>query len=163
MATSPRSMPTRVSEGRFNHADGGRGESPSLLTIRHDEPRRTRGRNLVRHFVEMVLAMLVGMAVLGMLARGICAALGHSGFLSDHPEIRAWVMGFNMSIGMAVVRACRPRLDAISISGGNRHPLRGGVTSSGMPMGALDGIRSRSRASPWNCSRARWTSLTSSS
>jgi len=50
----------------------------------------------------MVLAMLVGMAVLGMVAGGICAALGHSGFLSDHAGIRAWVMALNMTIGMAV-------------------------------------------------------------
>jgi hypothetical protein len=36
----------------------------------------------VRHFVEMALAMLVGMAVLGALVQVICAALGRSGFFT---------------------------------------------------------------------------------
>jgi hypothetical protein len=58
-------------------------------------------RNLVRHFIEMVLAMIVGMAVLGMAASAICAALGHSGFLTHHAGLRSFVMALNMSIGMA--------------------------------------------------------------
>jgi hypothetical protein len=74
----------------------------TILTVRQDDSHRSERQNLVRHFVEMVLAMLAGMAVLGMVAGGICAALGHSGFLSDHAGIRAWVMALNMTIGMAV-------------------------------------------------------------
>jgi len=62
---------------------------------------RLERRHLVQHFVEMVLAMLVGMAVLGMAAAVICAALGHSGFLTHHAGIRSFVMALNMSIGMA--------------------------------------------------------------
>jgi hypothetical protein len=55
----------------------------------------------VRHFVEMVLAMMVGMAVLGAVVQVICAGLGHSGFFLDHPGLRAPLMAMNMSIGMA--------------------------------------------------------------
>src|SRR5437870_10713551 len=58
-------------------------------------------RNLVRHFIEMVLAMLVGMAILGLAAAGVCAVLGHSGFLTHHAGLRSFVMALNMSIGMA--------------------------------------------------------------
>jgi flagellar biosynthetic protein FliP len=74
----------------------------ATLTISGDAVRRTERHNLVRHFFEMVLAMLVGMAVLGPVAMGICAALGHAGFLSDHAGLRAAVMATNMTIGMAV-------------------------------------------------------------
>ena len=66
------------------------------------EPRRTERYNLVRHFLEMVLAMLVGMAVLGAVVQVICAALGHSGFFTDHVGLRAPLMTMNMTIGMAV-------------------------------------------------------------
>ena len=74
----------------------------TTATISGDAARRTERHNLVRHFFEMVLAMLVGMAVLGPVAMLICAALGHSGFLSDHAGVRAAVMATNMTIGMAV-------------------------------------------------------------
>lgn len=63
--------------------------------------RRRERHNLVRHFVEMVLAMIVGMAVLGAVVQGICAVLGHSGFFLDHPGLRAPLMAMNMTIGMA--------------------------------------------------------------
>ena len=63
---------------------------------------RSERRNLVQHFIEMVLAMLVGMAVLGLAAAAICAMLGHAGFLTDHAGLRSFVMALNMSIGMAV-------------------------------------------------------------
>jgi flagellar biosynthetic protein FliP len=72
------------------------------VTIGYGPSRRAERHNLIRHFVEMVLAMLVGMAVLGMVAGLICAALGHSGFLTHHAGLRAWVMALNMTIGMAV-------------------------------------------------------------
>lgn len=57
---------------------------------------------LVRHFFEMVAAMLVGMFVGGMIASGVCAAVGHSGFFLHHAGLRAPLMAFNMSIGMVV-------------------------------------------------------------
>jgi hypothetical protein len=66
------------------------------------EARHGERYNLVRHFVEMVLAMLVGMAVLGALVQVICVALGHSGFFADHVGLRAPLMALNMTIGMAV-------------------------------------------------------------
>lgn len=74
----------------------------TTLTIRSELSRRTERRNLVRHFLEMVGAMLVGMAVLGMVVRVICMALGHSDYLLDHVGLRAPVMAANMTIGMAV-------------------------------------------------------------
>jgi len=63
--------------------------------------RRSERYNLVRHFVEMVLAMILGMAVLGAVVQAICAVLGHSGFFLDHPGLRAPLMAMNMTIGMA--------------------------------------------------------------
>jgi hypothetical protein len=74
----------------------------TTLTIRSEQSRRTERRNLVRHFFEMVGAMLVGMAVLGMVVRSVCTALGHSDFLLDHVGLRAPVMAANMTIGMSV-------------------------------------------------------------
>jgi hypothetical protein len=74
----------------------------TTLTIRSEPSRRTERRNLVRHFFEMVGAMLVGMAVLGMVVRVICVALGHSDYLLDHVGLRAPVMAANMTIGMSV-------------------------------------------------------------
>lgn len=74
----------------------------TTLTRGLEPSRRTSRRNLVRHFLEMVGAMLVGMALLGAVVRVILAALGHSGFLLDHVGLRAPLMAANMTIGMAV-------------------------------------------------------------
>lgn len=49
----------------------------------------------------MVLAMMVGMAVLGMIERVICAALGQAGFFDDHDGLWAPLMAMNMTVGMA--------------------------------------------------------------
>ena len=74
-----------------------------MTTVTRSESSGRSGRhNLVRHFFEMVLAMIVGMAVLGAVARMICVALGHSGFLAHHVGVRAPLMAINMTIGMAV-------------------------------------------------------------
>lgn len=64
--------------------------------------RRNERRNLVRHFFEMVLAMVVGMAVLGAVIRMSSAALGHPDFFLDHPGLRAPLMTLNMTAGMAL-------------------------------------------------------------
>ncbi len=64
--------------------------------------RRTERQNLVRHFIEMVLAMVVGMAVLGGMVQLICAASGYSGSFLEHPGLRAPLMAMNMTVGMAV-------------------------------------------------------------
>ena len=58
-------------------------------------------RNLIRHFLEMVLAMVVGMAVLGGLVSLVCSALGHSDLL-DHMALLALLMPTYMTIGMTV-------------------------------------------------------------
>ena len=55
-----------------------------------------------RHFVEMVIAMVAGMALLGFPFRAI---LGSFGFTQDEaflrfPEIVCFVMTFNMAVGM---------------------------------------------------------------
>jgi hypothetical protein len=59
-------------------------------------------RNFRRHYFEMVLAMIVGMAVLGMAVRLLCATAGDADFLQHHPGLRAPVMAANMTIGMSV-------------------------------------------------------------
>jgi hypothetical protein len=74
----------------------------TTFTIGSEPSRRTARRNLVRHFLEMVAAMIVGMAVLGACVRVICAALGQSDFYINHDGLRAAVMAANMTIGMAV-------------------------------------------------------------
>jgi hypothetical protein len=73
----------------------------TTMTTTSAAGRRRERHNLVRHFVEMVLAMMVGMAVLGAVVQVICAGLGHSGFFLGHPGLRAPLMAMNMSIGMA--------------------------------------------------------------
>jgi hypothetical protein len=61
-------------------------------------------RHFVRHLIEMVLAMWVGMLVLGGLDRGILAAAGTSvsSQKSSAPEVVALVMAFNMTVGMTL-------------------------------------------------------------
>ena len=58
-------------------------------------------RLLVRHFFEMVAAMLIGMAVLGAVVRMSCVVTGHEDLL-DHPGFGAPIMATNMTIGMVV-------------------------------------------------------------
>lgn len=57
--------------------------------------------NFWRHFLEMVIAMLVGMAVLGGAVSGIFSLLGHSSLL-HYAGLRALLMEGYMIIGMAV-------------------------------------------------------------
>lgn len=60
-------------------------------------------RHLVRHYLEMVAAMVVGMVVLGGVIRLIFAVLGYSYFdVVDQTEPRALVMATNMAIGMSL-------------------------------------------------------------
>jgi hypothetical protein len=73
----------------------------TALTAGAAATRKGERRSLTWHFIEMVLAMLVGMAVLGAVAQGICSALGHPGYLTHHAGVRAPVMAVNMAIGMA--------------------------------------------------------------
>jgi hypothetical protein len=58
-------------------------------------------RAFVRHFGEMVLAMFLGMAVLGGLAQLVFAVSG--GSLSDQPGgLRVMLMGLSMTVPMVV-------------------------------------------------------------
>ena len=61
-------------------------------------------RHFARHLCEMLLAMVVGMMVLGALDRGILAAAGASvdDLRDTVPEVVALVMAFNMTVGMTV-------------------------------------------------------------
>jgi len=61
----------------------------TTVTTTGEAVRRRERHNLVRHFFEMVLAMIVWMAVLGAVVQVICAALGHSGFFLEHAGLRA--------------------------------------------------------------------------
>jgi hypothetical protein len=74
----------------------------TTTTLTGQIARRSERRNLVRHFFEMVLAMVVGMAVLGGVIRMISAALGHPEFFLDHPGLRAPLMTLNMTAAMAL-------------------------------------------------------------
>jgi hypothetical protein len=57
-------------------------------------------RSFARHYLEMVAAMFVGMAVLGGLVQGILALAGQE--TPDQPEVTALAMAFYMSAGMVV-------------------------------------------------------------
>ena len=61
-------------------------------------------RHFARHLGEMLLAMVVGMMVLGALDRAIVAAAGASvdDLRDTVPEVVALVMAFNMTVGMTV-------------------------------------------------------------
>lgn len=62
---------------------------------------RPHGRQLLRHFVEMVLAMAGGMMVVGgVLRAGIDLAGGD--YSSLGPEASALLMAFSMSVGMTL-------------------------------------------------------------
>jgi hypothetical protein len=61
----------------------------------------TSKRRFLRHYLEMVVVMMVSMAVLGALISGILVILGHSN-LRHVAGLRAFVMTMNMIIGMSV-------------------------------------------------------------
>jgi hypothetical protein len=68
------------------------------------EPAVRSVRHFARHLGEMVIAMVVGMMVLGALDRGILAAAGTSvsAVRDSAPEVVALMMAFNMTVGMTV-------------------------------------------------------------
>jgi hypothetical protein len=77
---------------RMPQAQAGRGH-PTHATS-------ARGRRwFLRHYLEMVAAMFVGMAVLGAALRGVLALAGLE-FPAQHPELSALEMAFDMSVGM---------------------------------------------------------------
>jgi hypothetical protein len=63
---------------------------------------RRRALTFVRHFVEMIVAMLIGMAALGALWRAILAGfdVDASAFRLQHAVVVALVMAFDMTVPM---------------------------------------------------------------
>jgi hypothetical protein len=73
----------------------------AALTLGEDLTTPRSRRVFARHFGEMVLAMLLGMAVLGGLAELAFAVAG--GSLSDMPgSFQIMLMGFNMTVPMVL-------------------------------------------------------------
>lgn len=67
--------------------------------------REHRGRTFLRHLAEMVIAMMLGMCVLGMAFRGIHTALFGGGFDAawrQHTELAVFAMTFNMTLPMVL-------------------------------------------------------------
>jgi hypothetical protein len=62
--------------------------------------RRPTLRRLVRHYLEIVMATVAGMVVLGPAASMLLNSLGWAGLLA-HPETHVLVMATNMTIAMA--------------------------------------------------------------
>jgi hypothetical protein len=58
--------------------------------------------HFARHYLEMVIAMVAGMVVLGGLRRGVVAVTGLDYSLASRPEFTAFEMAFTMSVGMVV-------------------------------------------------------------
>lgn len=65
------------------------------------------GGGLVRHYVEMVLAMAAGMPVFGLLLVSPLDPLGYRETLQQHPYVRELVMFVFMSIPMVGLMAYR--------------------------------------------------------
>jgi hypothetical protein len=64
-------------------------------------PERLERRRFVRHFLEMVAAMVGGMVVFGGLVSLFCALTGHESLL-EHPGTSAPIMATNMTVGMSL-------------------------------------------------------------
>jgi hypothetical protein len=62
---------------------------------------RSERHRFVRHFLEMVAAMIVGMMVVGGAVRLVCLLTGHEGVF-DHAGASALIVATNMIIGMSV-------------------------------------------------------------
>ena len=67
--------------------------------------RGPRARTFLRHLVEMTVAMMLGMAILGMAFREIHVALFGTGFddaWHQHTELAVFAMTFNMTLPMVL-------------------------------------------------------------
>jgi hypothetical protein len=62
---------------------------------------RAEHRRFVRHYLEMLGAMVAGMVVFGGLVTFVCAVTGHQD-LFDHAGARAPIMATNMTVGMTL-------------------------------------------------------------
>jgi hypothetical protein len=61
---------------------------------------RSGHRHLIRHYLEMVAAMVVGMLVIGGAIRGAVAVAGLTYSTAAQPELSVLEMALDMSIGM---------------------------------------------------------------
>jgi hypothetical protein len=80
-----------------------------MTTTPYDQPRRTHLASwlpFIRHYIEMVLAMAVGMFALMPLWPVVFQAAG-APHLLDHAELMALVMATDMAIGMGAWMAWR--------------------------------------------------------
>ncbi|WP_127939965.1 hypothetical protein [Nonomuraea polychroma] len=68
-----------------------------MTTTAGTKPRRRWGR-FALHYLEMIIAMFVGMFALGALLDLVGLGVSHH----EHPELGYLVMAVNMSVGMAV-------------------------------------------------------------
>ena len=67
--------------------------------------RERRRRTFLRHLAEMIIAMMLGMCILGMAFRGIHTALFGGGFDAawrQHTELAVFAMTFNMTLPMVL-------------------------------------------------------------
>jgi hypothetical protein len=72
----------------------------SAEEVRTPQGQTASGRwRFLRHYLEMVAAMVVGMVVLGGLVRGVLALAGLA-FAAQYPELAALEMALDMSVGM---------------------------------------------------------------
>jgi hypothetical protein len=75
------------------------------MSLGLDGWRGPRTRHFLRHFGEMMAAMILGMMVLGMAFRAIHIALFGTGFADawrDHTELAVFAMTFNMTLPMVL-------------------------------------------------------------
>jgi hypothetical protein len=91
MQTQTRSTATTATADR-------RGQSRTISSIWH-----TRTMHFVRHYTEMVVAMFVGMFVLGAPLSALLGVVGVdvSAWRTDAPELMLLGMAFTMSVPMA--------------------------------------------------------------
>jgi flagellar biosynthetic protein FliP len=67
----------------------------------HGDGVHGKGR-FARHYLEMVVAMFVGMVALGAATRAVLALAGAEFSATRHPELTSLEMAFDMSVGMVV-------------------------------------------------------------
>lgn len=62
----------------------------------------TSKRAFARHFLEMLVAMVAGMAILGAAVSLVLVVLGCASLLDEHADLHGVVMATNMTIGMGL-------------------------------------------------------------
>ncbi|MFA1550229.1 hypothetical protein [Actinomadura chokoriensis] len=73
-------------------------------TLTHEAGTRRHGGwgHFARHYVEMVIAMAVGMLIFGAAVRGVLALTGGELSMERHPELTSLEMAIDMSAGMLI-------------------------------------------------------------